>query len=76
MTAQELIAMLSTVPSDATVVYTFVDNCAPSERLYYDDATNTVYINESFDEEIDDDVDESNYDPYSGCDVYEVDEQY
>lgn len=24
----------------------------------------------------DDDVDESNYDPYSGCDVFEIDEMF
>lgn len=27
-------------------------------------------------DDFDDDVDESNYDPYSGCDIFEIDEMF
>lgn len=76
MTVKELMAILNSVPSDATVVYSNDCYYSSSESIVYDDATNTVYLSDRWVDEVDDDVDESNYDPYSGCDVYEADEQY
>lgn len=73
MTVSELIAILNSMPSDATVVYSNDCDYSSSETIFYDDATNTVYLSDQWEDDIDDDVDESNYDPYSGCDVYETD---
>lgn len=75
MTVSELIAILNSMPSDATVVYSNDCDYSSSETIFYDDATNTVYLSDQWDDDIDDDVDESNYDPYSGCDVYETDNE-
>ena len=69
MTVSELIVILNSMPSDAKVDYCY----SSSDPIFYDDATNTVYLSDQWDDEIDDDVDESNYDPYSGCDMYETD---
>lgn len=73
MTVKELITILNTLPEDATVVYA-ADRFVADEVIY-DDYDNTVAFTgtEEFDNDIPDDVDESNYDPYAGCDVYEVD---
>ena len=73
MTVKELIAILNTLPSDATVVYA-ADRFVADEVIY-DDYDNTVTFagTDEFGVDIPDDVDESNYDPYAGCDVYEVD---
>ncbi len=74
MTVSELIVILNSMPSDATVVCS--NDCySSSETIFYDDATNTVYLSDQWDDDIDDDVDESNYDPYSGCNVYETDNE-
>jgi hypothetical protein len=73
MTVKELITILNTLPSDATVVYA-ADRFVADEVIY-DDYDNTVTFagTDEFGDDIPDDVDESNYDPYAGCDVYEVD---
>ena len=81
MTIKELVAILNTLPSDATVVYA-ADRFVADEVIY-DDYDNTVTFAgvrefgvEYEDDLVDvpDDVDESNYDPYAGCDMFEVDE--
>lgn len=81
MTVKELIATLNTLPSDAIVTYTgsrfIVDD------VDYDRYDNTIvfigdrefgveYEDDLVD--VNDDVDETNYDPFCGCDIYEVDE--
>lgn len=72
MTVKELVAILNTLPSDATVIYA-ADRFVADEVIY-DDYDNTVTF-AGTDEfgDIPDDVDESNYDPYAGCEVYETD---
>ena len=72
MTVKELVAILNTLPSDATVVYA-ADRFIADEVIY-DDYDNTVTFagTDEF-EDIPDDVDETNYDPYAGCEVYETD---
>jgi hypothetical protein len=72
MTVKELIAILNTLPSDATVVYAASRFVA--DAVIYDDYDNTVTF-AGTDEfgDIPDDVDETNYDPYAGCEVYETD---
>ena len=71
MTVKELIAILNTLPSDATVVYA-ADRFVADE-IIYDDYDNTVTFagTDEFGDDIPDDVDESNYNPYMGCDDYE-----
>ena len=71
MTVKELIAILNTIPSDATVVYA-ADRFIADEVIY-DDYDNTVTFagTDEFGDDIPDDVDESNYNPYMGCDDYE-----
>ena len=71
MTVKELVAILNTLPSDATVVYA-ADRFVADEVIY-DDYDNTVTF-AGTDEfgDIPDDVDETNYDPYCGCDVFEI----
>ena len=71
MTVKELIAILNTLPSDATVVYA-ADRFVADEVIY-DDYDNTVTFagTDEFGDDIPDDVDESNYNPYMGCDDYE-----
>ena len=79
MTVKELVAILNTLPSDATVVYA-ADRFVADEVIY-DDYDNTVtfagtrefgvkYEDDLVD--VDDDVDETNYDPYCGCDMFEI----
>ena len=72
MTVKELIAILNALPSDATVVYA-ADRFIADE-IIYDDYDNTVTF-AGTDEfgDIPGDVDETNYDPYAGCEVYETD---
>lgn len=82
MTVKELIRELQNVPEDAIVLgdsHLYQYNCIV-DGIDYDDATNTISfyggdIFEFQDEETDipDDVDETNYNPYMGCDDYEVD---
>lgn len=71
MTVKELITILNTLPSDATVVYA-ADRFVADEVIY-DDYDNTVTFAgmDEFGNDIPDDVDESNYNPYMGCDDYE-----
>lgn len=72
MTIKELIATLNTLPSDATVVYgaeRFV-----ADEVLYDDYNNTVTFATDEFEDIPDYDDETNYDPYCGCDIFEIDE--
>jgi hypothetical protein len=91
MTVKELVAILNTLPSDATVVYA-ADRFVADEVIY-DDYDNTVTFagSEEFgipstcngdcsechepcqmNQDIPDDVDETNYDPYCGCDMFEI----
>lgn len=80
MTVKELIRELQNVPEDAIVLadhhlhglYEVV------EGIEYNDPQNVIYFwgNEIYDpedykEDIPDDVDETNYDPYCGCDVFD-----
>ena len=71
MTIKELVAILNTLPSDATVVYA-ADRFIADEVIY-DDYDNTVTFagTDEF-EDIPDDVDETNYNPYMGCDDFEI----
>ena len=71
MTVKELVAILNTLPSDATVVYA-ADRFVADEVIY-DDYDNTVTFagTDEFGDIPDDDVDETNYDPYCGCDVFD-----
>lgn len=79
MTVKELVNILNTLPSDAIVTYTgsrfIVDD------VDYDRYDNTIvfvgdrefgveYEDDLVD--VDDDVDETNYDPYCGCDMFEI----
>lgn len=83
MTVKELIAVLNTLPSDAIATYTgsrFIVDDVDYDR--YDNTINFVGDREFGVEyeddlvDVDDDVDETNYDPYCGCDMYEVDEMW
>ena len=78
MTIKELVAILNTLPSDATVVYA-ADRFIADEVIY-DDYDNTVTFAGSrefgveYEEDLEyipDDIDESNYNPYMGCDDYD-----
>ena len=48
--------------------------CFFAFQCFADDMKHFDYGDEDFD--IPDDVDETNYDPYCGCDMYEVDEMW
>lgn len=81
MTVKELIAVLNTLPDNTTVAYhpETADKPYIVDGVDYDEKTNTIsfYGGDIFEEpDIPDDVDESNYDPYCGCDMYEVDEMW
>lgn len=85
MTVKELIAVLNTLPDDTTVVYhpETADNPYIVDSIDYDEETNTItfygvdiFEFEDKESDIPDDVDETNYDPYCGCDMYEVDEMW
>lgn len=81
MTVKELIRELQYVPEDAIVAYhpEIADKPYIADGVNYNDATNTIsfYGKDIFEEpDIPDDVDETNYDPFMGCDFYEVDECY
>ena len=71
MTVKELIAILNGLPSDAIITYA-ADHFVV-EEVIYDDYDNTVSF-AGTDEfgDIPDDVDESFYNPYLGCDEYET----
>lgn len=81
MTVKELIKELQKMPEDAIVLgdsHLYQYNCIV-DGVDYDDETNTISfyggdIFEFEDEESDipDDVDETNYDPYCGCDMFEI----
>lgn len=76
MTVKELIAALSTLPSDATVTYT--NSRFIVDGVDYDNYDNTItFIGDrefgiDYEDDIPDDVDETNYDPYCGCDMFEI----
>lgn len=82
MTVKELIAILNALPSNTTVIYAH-DRFIVDEVIY-DDYEGTVSFagTREFDEieeepdytwkYIPDDVDETNYDPYCGCDMFEI----
>lgn len=81
MTVKELIRALQNVPEDAIVAYhpEIADKPYIVDGVNYNDATNIISfygrdIFEFQDEEPDipDDVDETNYDPYCGCDMFEI----
>ena len=46
----------------------FAFQCFANDMMHFDDGDEDLYIP--------DDVDETNYDPYCGCDMYEVDEMW
>lgn len=76
MTVKELIAALSALPSDATVTYT--NSRFIVDGVDYDNYDNTItFIGDrefgiDYEDDIPDDVDETNYDPYCGCDMFEI----
>lgn len=80
MTVKELIRELQNVPEDAIVTYhpEIADKPYIVNGINYNDATNIISfyggdIFEFQDEEPDipDNVDETNYNPYMGCDDYD-----
>lgn len=71
MTVKELIAILNRIPSDATVVYGY-DRLIVDEVLYEPDEHFVTFAGTDESDDIPDDVDETFYDPYCGCDMYEV----
>lgn len=85
MTVKELIRELQNVPEDAIVLgdsHLYQYNCIV-DGVDYDNETNTIsfyggdlFEFENEEPDIPDDVDETNYDPYCGCDMYEVDEMW
>lgn len=76
MTVKELIVALSALPSDATVTYT--NSRFIVDGVDYDNYDNTItFIGDrefgiDYEDDILDDVDETNYDPYCGCDMFEI----
>lgn len=46
----------------------FAFQCFANDMMHFDNGDEDYYIP--------DDVDETNYDPYCGCDMYEVDEMW
>ena len=46
----------------------FAFPCFANDMMHFDDGEENYYIP--------DDVDETNYDPYCGCDIFEVDEEW
>ena len=81
MTVKELIRELQNVPEDAIVAYhpETADKPYIADGVIYNDATNTisfyggdVFKFEDENSDIPDDVDESNYDPCCGCDMFEI----
>ena len=76
MTVKELIKELQKMPEDAIVLGdTYLNQECIIDTVEYDEETNTVsfYGMEIFKEpDIPDDVDETNYDPYCGCDMFEI----
>ena len=67
MTVEKLIEALRTLPATAIV--------AEIDIVEYHPTNNVVFFGVDYDEEDDydfpDDVDETNYNPYMGCDEYE-----
>ena len=89
ISASEFNRLLNGIARAVTVVsYSFTQVEPPAEwvtevtRKISIDYLDELGINEVEDEDenenfdIPDDVDESNYDPYCGCDMYEVDEMW
>ncbi len=82
MTVKELIKELQKMPEDAVVLGDmYLNQYCIIDTVEYDDATNTVsfYGDREFGVEyeddlvdVDDDVDETNYDPYCGCDMFDI----
>ena len=81
MTVKELIRELQYIPEDAIVTYhpKTADKPYMVNGVDYNDATNIISfyggdIFEFQDEEpnIPDDIDETNYDPYCGCDMFDI----
>ena len=76
MTVKELIRELQGMPEDATVLGDmYLNQYCVIDTVEYNDATNTIsfYGEDTFEEpDIPDDVDETNYDPYCGCDMFEI----
>ena len=76
MTVKELIVALSALPSDATVTYT--NSRFIVDGVDYDNYDNTItFIGDrefgiDYEDDIPDDVDETNYDPYCGCDMFDI----
>jgi len=76
MTVKELIKELQKMPEDAVVLGDmYLNQYCIIDTVEYDDATNTIsfYGEDIFEgPDIPDDVDETSYDPYCGCDMFEI----
>lgn len=79
MTVKELVNILNTLPSDAIVTYTGSRFIVDDVDYYRYDNTIVFVGDREFGVEyeddlvdVDDDVDETNYDPYCGCDMFEI----
>lgn len=80
MTVKELIRELQKMPEDAIVLGDpFLSQYCIIDNIDYDEETNTIlfYGTDIFEFEdkepdIPDDVDETNYDPYCGCDMFDI----
>lgn len=81
MTVKELIRELQDVPEDAIVLaghhlhglYEIVEGIeynGPQNVIYF--WGNEIYDPEDYEDDIPDDVDETNYEPYCGCDMFEI----
>lgn len=77
MTVKELIRELQNVPEDAIVLgdsHLYQYNCIV-DGVDYNDRTNTISFYGGdifeFEDEEPDDVNETNYDPYCGCNVFD-----
>lgn len=79
MTVKELIRELQNVPEDAIVLGDYnLGLCKIAKKIEYNDPQNVIYFccdeiydPEDYEDNIPDDVDETNYDPYCGCDMFE-----
>ena len=80
MTVKELIRELQNVPEDAIVLtpHRYQGLHKVVEAVEYNDSQNVIYFwgneiydPEDYEEDIPDDVDETNYNPYMGSDDYD-----
>ena len=85
MTVKELIRELQNVSEDAIVLADHHLHGLQEivEGIEYNDPQNVIYFwgneiydPEDYEEDIPDDIDESNYNPYMGCNDYDYDPAY